>query len=161
MHLELPLTSRGRVALAIARALAAGRGDPDVTPTHLALGLLREGENGAVALLDFRGRLSPTLRKALEEALGPITGRPLPGQVVVPLTPGEEGLVAQARVEAEVHGHGYIGPEHLLLAILRDENSHAAKVFATQGIDVASVAGLVREVIHTHPSSKPSSEAAG
>ena len=148
---ELPLTTRGRIALAIARALAAGRGDPDVTPTHMALGLLREGENGAVALLDFRGRTSPTLRTALELALGPITGRPLPGEVVVPLTPGEGRLVAQARVEAEVHGHEYIGPEHLLLAILRDEHSPASKVFATQGFDLASAAALVKQVVHNAP----------
>lgn len=53
-----PLSTRSRVALAIARALAAGHGYPDVLPALFALGLLREGENAAVAMLhEARGRV--------------------------------------------------------------------------------------------------------
>ena len=37
------LTTRTRVALAIARGIAASRGDDDLSPEPIALGLLREG----------------------------------------------------------------------------------------------------------------------
>ena len=49
-----PLTSRTYVALSIARGIAAGLGHDDLTATHIALGILREAENGAVAALHRR-----------------------------------------------------------------------------------------------------------
>ena len=85
----LPYTTRARVSLAIARAVAAGRGDPDVTPLHVAVGLLRERENPAVAALIDAGVDLRGLRADIEVALGRPTGIPQPEEVAVELTEGE------------------------------------------------------------------------
>jgi len=47
----LSLTTHARIAVGIARWVAASVGDHDLTPAHVALGVLRELENPAVAAL--------------------------------------------------------------------------------------------------------------
>jgi ATP-dependent Clp protease ATP-binding subunit ClpA len=64
--ISYPFTSRTYVALSIARGIAAGCGHADITPAHIALGILREGENAAVAALQFAGVGIPKLRHDLE-----------------------------------------------------------------------------------------------
>jgi hypothetical protein len=50
-----------------------------------------------------------------------------------------------ARGEAALLGHGYVGPEHLLLGMLRAATSGAARVLRAHGVDLASArAGLRR-----------------
>jgi ATP-dependent Clp protease ATP-binding subunit ClpC len=133
-----PYTSRMRVALSIARGLAAARGDTDVTPTHLALGLLKEGQSLAVAALLHAAVPLGAVRQELEAALGPPLGRPRPDEVAVPLTPGEQRAVEQARTESRLRGNGYVGPEHLLLAILGEPSSSAAQALARHGFSPAT-----------------------
>ena len=132
-----PYTSRMRLALSIARGLAAAHGDADVTTTHLALGLLREGQNLAVAALLHAAVPLRVVDRELEAALGP-PGRPRPDEVAVPLTPGEERAVEQARAESHLRGNQYVGSEHLLLTILREPSSPAAQAFARHGFSLAT-----------------------
>jgi ATP-dependent Clp protease ATP-binding subunit ClpA len=50
-----------------------------------------------------------------------------------------------ARDEAALFGHRYLGPEHILLGILRDGGSGAARVLRAQGMDLqAARVGLRR-----------------
>lgn len=68
-----PLTSRTRVALAIARGIAAARGDRDLTETHIAVGILREGSNPALSALWYAGMSENEMRQLsshLEHSLG-------------------------------------------------------------------------------------------
>lgn len=147
-----PYSSRARVALAIARALAAGRGDPDVTAIHVALGLLREGENAAVAALHHAGVALHAIRGELEAALGPPPGRTRPEEVDLPLTPAERHVAEQARAAARLEGDEYVGPEHLLLGILRDERSAAARLFARHGCNGETARTHLGAVAHKHRS---------
>lgn len=128
----LPLTTRTRIALAIARGIAASRGDDDVTASHIALGLLREAENPAVAALHHGGVDLRALRRELEAELG-LPGRPRPGEVALQLTPGEQRIVDQAATESRQRNEGFIGPHHLLLAMLRERESPTARAFARHG----------------------------
>ena len=43
-----------------------------------------------------------------------------------------------ARDEAERFGHHYVGPEHLVLGVLRDGTGRAARVLRTRGVDLAA-----------------------
>ena len=74
---EAPFTARVRVALSIARALAAAMGHDDVTEVHVLVGILRKGENPAVAVLLDAGVPLDALRHDLEQLLEP-RGRPRP-----------------------------------------------------------------------------------
>jgi ATP-dependent Clp protease ATP-binding subunit ClpA len=127
-----PFTSRTYVALSIARGIAAGNGHSDLTATHIALGILREGENAAVAAVHHAGVALRQMRHELELALPP-RGHPRLGEVVLPLTPGEQEIVDIAASEAAAQKTGYLGCEHLLLALLRDESTSVARIFARHG----------------------------
>jgi ATP-dependent Clp protease ATP-binding subunit ClpC len=128
----LPYSTRLRVALALARGIAAARGDTDLTPIHAALGVLREGENAAVAMLEHAGVPMDRVRHDLEIALGE-RGWPRREEVVLPLTDGERGLVHRARGQAQLRGDPFVGPEHILLALLQASESPAAQVFISRG----------------------------
>jgi ATP-dependent Clp protease ATP-binding subunit ClpC len=148
---QIPYSSRARVVLAIARAIAAGRGDTDLTPIHIALGLLREGENAAVAVLQHRAVSLRDLRNELELLLGPPLGRTEPEEVVRPLLPGEQQVVDLARRWSQREGDEYVGPEHLLLAILAGGESATAIALAKHGVDTETALESMRVVIHKHP----------
>ena len=135
---NLAFSNRLSVCLAIARGLAAGRGDTDVTQVHIALGILREGENGAIAALQHAKVSLSALRGDLEELLGERRGKPRFQEVVVPLTEGETRVVRAAHVEAQLLDDKFLGPQHLLLAILRDAEGQAARAFRRRGVEHAS-----------------------
>ena len=143
-----PYTTRARVALAIARGSAAARGDATMTPTHVALGLLREGESAAVAALRHAGIDLPALRRELESALGTPPGRMRPDEVAVPLTPGEQLIAQQARAASDQREDEYVGPERLLLAVFKDEQKPAAQVLARHGLDPAAADYHIDAIYH-------------
>ncbi|MGH7603187.1 MAG: Clp protease N-terminal domain-containing protein [Gemmatimonadaceae bacterium] len=136
--IALPFTSRTYVALAIARGIAAGLGHTDVSATHIALGILREGENIAVVTLHDGGVNLRQLRHELESGLPP-HGHPQLRAVVLPTTKTEQEIVELAATEAAALDSEYLGCEHLLLALLRDPDAAIARTFAGQGFtyDVA------------------------
>jgi ATP-dependent Clp protease ATP-binding subunit ClpC len=127
-----PFTNRTYVSLSIARGIAAGSGHDDLTATHIALGILREAENGAVAALHHGGVALRNLRHDLEADLPP-RGHPRFGEVVLPATPGEQQVVELALAEAATLNDEYLGSEHLLLAILRDPSTPVAQTFSRHG----------------------------
>lgn len=135
-----PFTSRTRVALAIARAIAAARGDRDLTPTHVAVGIFREGGNAALAALYHSGFSQDVLHKLgtrLEHQLGTYEGnRAAPRQVALDATEGEATIIRLGEVEADRLNDAYLGAEHLLLAILRDTKNEAAVLLATCGVSL-------------------------
>ena len=131
-----PFTSRTRVALAIARGFAASRGEQDLTPLHISLGVLREGMNPAISALWYAG-LSETeinrLRVEIEHSFGEPSAHPTPRQVTLDQTPGEETVIRLAELEADRLGDDYVGSDHILLAILRSDDV-TARHFAQRGI---------------------------
>jgi len=133
-----PLTSRTRVALAIARGIAAARGDHDLSATHVVVGILREGGNPVLSALWYAGLSETSIRRLashLEHALGDPPGHVPARQVTIDLTPGEEEVLRGGEMEADHLNDPYLGTEHILLAILRS-NSVASKQFAEAGISL-------------------------
>ena len=131
-----PFTSRTRVALAIARGFAAARGDTNLNPRHIALGVIREGANAAIAALWYAGLSEAEitrLRFDIEHSFGEPTGRPAPRQVTIDVTSGEDTVIRLAEIEADRFGDDYLGLEHILLAILRSDDA-TARYFTKRGI---------------------------
>ena len=131
-----PLTSRTRVALAIARGIAAARGEHDVTAVHAAIGILREGGNPALSALWYAG-MSPNvirnLHVELERALGAAPGKTEPRRVTVDDSPGEQELLRAGENEAVQLNDEFLGTDHILLAILRGDSAVSAR-FGEHGI---------------------------
>lgn len=144
-----PLTTRARVALAIARALAAGAGHDEVSATHVLLGLVREGENAAVAALERAGVALPALREALEMNMPPL-GRPRAHVVALGSTPSEAAVLRRAERERARLQARPLAPEHLLLAVLQDETAPATTLLGTFGVRYDSVLEHISAVVRVH-----------
>lgn len=131
-----PLTSRTRVSLAIARGLAAARGDRDLTETHVASGIFREGKSMAIAAMWYAGMSESVIRglpAQLEHSLGKPPGGMPPRLVAIDSSPGEEAILKLGDVEAAAFGDSHLGDEHILLAILR-ANGPVAQQIAQHGV---------------------------
>jgi hypothetical protein len=51
-----------------------------------------------------------------------------------------------ARAEADRLGHRYVGPEHLVLGLLRDGGNPAARILQARGVDLAAARAALRRL---------------
>ena len=120
---------------AIENALAAAKelGHSYVGSEHLLLGILSERDSlGARALLRC-GAGEKTLRRLLAKE----QGRGCRGGAVQGLNAEARRLMEKAGREAQSMHRGSIGTEHLLLAMLREEDCAAMGLLRAAGVDTA------------------------
>lgn len=129
------LTTRTYIAIGIARAIAAANGHEAPGACHLALGILREGENPAVVALYRAGVPIRELRQALESQLPPRGTRA--ERLTFKASSAERVLLNLARTEAAARGAPFVANEHLFLALLREQDSSLRGVFADYRISYA------------------------
>ena len=126
-------TDRVRKALQLARDEATRLRQAHVDSEHVLLGLLREGGGVAVPVLvklhvdldDLRRRTE--LLAGRERGAGPAGGD-------LPYTSQAKRAIEFAMKEAAALHHRFVGTEHLLLGLLRDERGGAAKVLLAVGV---------------------------
>jgi ATP-dependent Clp protease ATP-binding subunit ClpC len=103
---------------------------------HILLGLVREGEGKAAqVLLSLRISLDEC-RARIQEIIGRGTDAP---SGHIPFTPRAKKVLELSLREALQLGHNYIGTEHLLIGLLREEAGVAAQVLVKLGLDLATV----------------------
>jgi ATP-dependent Clp protease ATP-binding subunit ClpC len=130
-------TERARRVIFFARYEASQLGSSSIETEHLLLGLIREGK-GLTSRLFSKSHLSmESLRKEVE-------GRALyrdrvSTSVDIPLSPESKRVLGFAAEEAERMLHNYIGTEHVLLGLLREEKSLAAGILAEKGMRLSAV----------------------
>src|SRR5262245_801905 len=123
-------TERARRVIFFARYEASQFGSVTIETEHLLLGLIREDKNLINRLL---GNPSiDSIRKEIEARI-PIHER-VPTSVDLPLSHECRRILAYAAEEAERLKHRHIGTEHLLLGMLREEHSVAARVLQERGL---------------------------
>ena len=94
---------------------------------HLLLGLIREGDGMAIKILKNLGIETVALRQSIEDAVkGSSVSRAPIGNM--PLTKQAEKVLKITYLEAKIFKSDIIGTEHLLLAILRDEDNIASQI---------------------------------
>ena len=148
------LTSRAHKVFALAHALADSRGDANLTPAHIALGLLLEGRSIAVQVLLERGMPLEAVADELEAEL-PARGAPRAQPEVREWTPDDERLVEHAVREARDLGTEFYGCEHLLLAFLRDPAGVPARILARHGVGFTDVHTEIRRILRPEPEPPP------
>ncbi|MEW6368447.1 MAG: ATP-dependent Clp protease ATP-binding subunit [Acidobacteriota bacterium] len=130
-------TERARRVLFYARYEASQLGSPSIETEHLLLGLLREGK-GITSRFFVRSRLSlDSLRKEIEERTHS-KGR-VWTSVDLAFSMEAKRILAYAEDEANKLHHNYIGTEHILLGLLREEKSVAAEILNERGIRLQEV----------------------
>jgi bifunctional UDP-N-acetylglucosamine pyrophosphorylase/glucosamine-1-phosphate N-acetyltransferase len=139
-------TEKARRVIFFARYEASQFGSPYIETEHLLLGLLRADK----ALVDrfFRAQASAeSIRKQIE-ANATIREK-VATSVDLPLSNEGKRVLAYAAEEAERQGHKHIGPEHLLLGLLREDKCFAAQILEERGVKLAQVRDELEREPHT------------
>jgi ATP-dependent Clp protease ATP-binding subunit ClpC len=105
---------------------------------HILLGLVAEADNVGAEVLENLGILVAAVRAQVEEIIG--HGDDATGPVgQQPFTPRAKKVLELSMREAQQLGHSYLGPEHLLLGLVREGEGVAAQVLIKLGADLSSV----------------------
>ena len=130
-------TERARRVLFFARYEASQLGSISIETEHLLLGLIREGK-GLTSRIFARSNLSlENIRKQIEGRT--VFREKVSTSVEIPFSGESKRLLQFAAEEADRLLHNYIGTEHLLLGILREERSVAASILMEKGMRLNSV----------------------
>ena len=130
-------TPRVKQVLLLARREAERFNHPHIGTEHLLLGLLALNEGVAVNILNSMGLNLAALRLEVEKCCG--TGSETVTSGELPFTPRLRKVMAIAAEEALAMHYNFIGTEHLLLAILREGSSQAARVMRNLKVDLEAV----------------------
>jgi ATP-dependent Clp protease ATP-binding subunit ClpA len=141
-------TEKARRTIFFARYEAIQCGSPYIESEHLLLGLLREDSAlfTAITNLDLN---EDTLRQQIVAAHP--AGKVLPKDTDVPLSNECKRILAYTAEESVLLGDRYIGTEHLLLGILRDDGSFAAKLLRQCGADLTTIRKTFANGIPANP----------
>jgi ATP-dependent Clp protease ATP-binding subunit ClpC len=127
-------TQRARNTVIHAQEEARELGHPAIGTEHILLGLLREGEGvGAKALMNLGIDLE-NVREEIKKYIGQNVDAKQEPAGDLPITPRVKKVFNNAFDEARMQGVNYVGTEHLLLAILREEESVAGQVLLSMGV---------------------------
>jgi ATP-dependent Clp protease ATP-binding subunit ClpC len=135
-------TERARRVLFFARYEASILGSTSIEPTHLLLGLLREPKGVAGEML-LTGGVLDEIRDELKGHI--ITPAMIPTSVEIPFSASTKRMLAAASEEAIQFSHSWIGTEHLLLAILR-EDSLAHDILFGRGLRLETARERVAQI---------------
>ena len=125
-YMEAKFSPRVKDVISYSREEALRLGHDYIGTEHLLLGIIREGEGVAVQLLKKLGVDTGDLRKTVEN-YAPPTNKKINHLANIPLVKQAEKALKITYLEAKYFKSLVIGTEHLLLAILKDEDSVAAK----------------------------------
>jgi ATP-dependent Clp protease ATP-binding subunit ClpC len=130
-----------RRTLFFARFEASRLGVTSIETEHLLLGLLREPRGAVGTLL-----LALPLREIRKELERNRTDEKISTSVEIPFSAETKRVLEHASDEADELEHRHIGPEHLLLGLLREKDCVAATTLARHGVQLASARERIREL---------------
>jgi hypothetical protein len=136
-------TQRARRVLLLAQEEARQLNHDFIGTEHLLLALVAEGEGVGPALLAGAGVELSRVRAEVERVVGRGTAQPA-GEMS--LTPRCKRVLALAVNEARQLNHAYVGTEHLLLGLLREEEGVAARVLMGLGVQLEKLHERTREM---------------
>lgn len=138
-------TERARRILAIAQEEAKNLNHDYLGTEHILLGLIREGEGVAAEVLRNMGIKFKTIRLEIENEAPPGGALAILGNV--PFTPNSKKVLELAVEEARNMGHNYIGTEHLLLGLIKKEESIGAKILAKFGVTLEKAKEEIAKIL--------------
>ncbi len=132
--MEAKFSQRVKDVLSYSREEAMRLGNEAVGVEHLLLGMIREGDGKAMILLTSLGVDLKAMRKMVENSvINP--SRKVKLNDNIPLIKQAERALKITYLEAKTFSSDVIGTEHLLLAILKDEDNIVSQSFNKYGIN--------------------------
>ena len=138
-------TDRVRKVLAMAREEAIRLQHDYVGTEHILLGLIREGEGVAAAVLQNLSVDLDQIHERVEESVR--KGKATIALGELPYTSRAKKVLEFAMAEARDFNHSYVGTEHLLLGLLREEKGIAAQVLNSLGVTLDEARGETLKVL--------------
>jgi ATP-dependent Clp protease ATP-binding subunit ClpC len=147
-------TDRARKVMQLANQEAQRFNHEYIGTEHILLGLVKEGSGVAANVLK---NLDVDLRKIRLEVEKIVQTGPGGDQVVLgklPHTPRAKKVIEYSVEEARNLNHNYVGTEHLLLGLLREQEGVAAQVLMNLGLKLEDVREEVLNLLgHNMPES--------
>ena len=138
-------TERARKVIVYAKEEARRFNHDYIGTEHLLLGLIREGEGVAAAVLQKLGLDLETIRLEVEKLVQPGPQTQVMGDI--PFTPRSKKALELSAEEARALGHNYIGTEHLLLGLVKEGEGMAYRVLLNLGLDLGKLRNEVMELL--------------
>ncbi len=138
-------TDRARKIIALAQKEAERFSHDYIGTEHILLGLVKEGSGVAVTALNNLGVDVDKVRNEVEKLVTPqSTDGP---STPLPFTPQAKKVLELASEEARHLGHPYIGTEHILLGLLRENESVAAQVLINLDLKLEDVRAEILDLL--------------
>ncbi len=126
-------TQKARRVIFFARYEALQYGSEVISPEHILLGLMREDKTISAKFFPFRNNLTvEAVRREVEDRI--VLRERIPQSVELHLAPETRRILAFASEESLRLQNRHIGPEHLLLGVVREERSMAAEILYQYGV---------------------------
>jgi len=148
MNGQTQYTVKASEAIQEALKLAAARGNPETTPTHLLLAMLQQEGGIAPRLLSKVGVPASRLESELREALDRLpaaegAAEPQPSRSL-------RQVLDQAAKIAPQFQDQYVSIEHLLMAIVSVPDSAAARALAVHGVTKDTLLAAIQDLRGSH-----------
>ncbi len=131
-------TEKARRVIFFARYEALQYGSQLIAPEHILLGLMREDKTVTARFFPFRKSVTvEAVRREVEERI--VLRERIPQSVELHLAPESKKILIYANEESRALRNRHIGPEHLLLGLMREEKSVAAEILYQFGLRIKDV----------------------
>ena len=141
-------TERARQVIVLAQDEARHLRHNYIGTEHILVGLLREEEGIAARVLVQLGIDEDEVRAQVARIVGQgdevATGQ-------IPFTPRTKKVLELALREAMSLGHNYIGTEHILLGLVRENNGVAARILVDFGADAEKIRNEIIRMLSGGP----------
>ena len=149
-------TDRAKKVMNLARQEAQRFNHEYLGTEHVLLGLVQEGSGVAANVLKNMGIDLDRIRAEVEKLVK--TGPSMVTMGQLPFTPRAKKVLELSMEEASNLGHNYIGTEHLLLGLIKENEGIAAKVLTNLGVKLEDVREEVLEFLGADPTEEDDEE---
>jgi len=150
------LTDRARKVMALANQEAQRFNHEYIGTEHILLGLVKEGSGVGANVLKNLGIDLRKVRLEVEKLVK--SGPDMVTMGKLPQTPRAKKVIEYAIEEARSLNHNYVGTEHLLLGLLREQDGVAAQVLMNLGLKLEEVREEVLNLLGAGVESEEGSE---
>jgi len=146
--MEAKFSQRVRDVLSFSREEAIKLGNESIGLEHLFLGILREGKGIAFHLMAEMGIDLSKIKKIIEKSIKN-EDRHIPPQEGIPFVRQAERTIKLTYLEAKLFKSELVGTEHLLLAILKNEENLVTRLLESNGLNYKKAADELSQFYNT------------
>ena len=137
-------TNGAKKAIELAENLSIRLGHRYIGTEHILYGLCKEG-NSLAATVISKQNIEPD---KIESSIIQFIGSEEPNNTLLGLTPRTKRVIENSFIEAKRLGFNYIGAEHILMGLLREEDSIANRILIELNVDIQRMFGEIIKTIN-------------